>query len=87
VERGLVSVVTRGENKGKTLRHDNVVRTFETVPVPAEGAGSVAVSVPHGVKRSNASVILFVQDPKTMTIAGAAEKDLPQAPRRRSPKK
>ena len=29
VERGLVSHVTAGENKGRTLNHDNVVRVFK----------------------------------------------------------
>jgi hypothetical protein len=85
VERGLVSRVTRGENKGKTLKHGNVVRTFATVPLPASAAGTIPIAIPTVVKRQNASVIVFVQDPKTMRIFGATEKDLSQDPGPRDP--
>ena len=33
VERGLSTDVTAGENAGRTLHHDNVVREFQTMPL------------------------------------------------------
>jgi hypothetical protein len=40
VEDGLVSEVRREENRGRTLRHDAVVRALETVVIGASRAGS-----------------------------------------------
>lgn len=63
VERGLVTNVKRGENAGKTLRHENVVRMFVTKP-----AGKGEVELPA---KPNTSVIAYVQDAKTMEVLGA----------------
>src|SRR5947207_1420863 len=37
VERNLVSHVTAGENDGRTLAHDNIVREFKTVDLNGQG--------------------------------------------------
>lgn len=73
VERGLSQKVTRGENAGRTLRHANVVRTFESVPAQAEG--TLSLSIPSNVDRSQTSVIGYVQVP-SMDVIGAARVDL-----------
>jgi hypothetical protein len=39
VERGLSVTVRRGENAGKVLRHDNVVRAFQAQPIGGDGRG------------------------------------------------
>lgn len=75
VERGLETKVPRGENAGRTLRHENVVRAFEVIPLD-KAAGSVEVKVPAGVNLKNAAVVGFVQDAKRMTVSGAAAVDL-----------
>lgn len=68
VERDLVSEITGGENAGETLEHDNVVRAF----VQANPSNGVAELVPiDDVVWENTSVILFVQAPWTMEMAGA----------------
>ncbi len=82
VERGLSSRVTSGENAGKTLRHENVVRAF--VAVPIAGADVTArLLLPPSVDRSHAEVIAFVQpgEPgphgKGLPVLGAARTPAP----------
>ena len=60
VERHLEVAVRRGENGGRTLRHDNVVRAFETVAAAA--GGTHTLTFPAGVDLANAAVIAYVQD-------------------------
>jgi hypothetical protein len=60
VERGLTTRVLAGENQGKVLDHENVVRAFVSVPI--RGAdGSATLTVPLGVVRDRAEIIGFVQ--------------------------
>jgi hypothetical protein len=76
VEDGLVTPIGRGENAGRTLTNDRVVRRLEEVLVLAPGARSskvVSWPVAPGWKREGLSVVLFAQDPKTLRIEGAVE--------------
>lgn len=75
VERGIVSNIGSGENSGRTLRHENVVRAFRTVKLK-DGESSVTVSFPDEVDVNKASVIAYVQNESTKEILGAASKDL-----------
>lgn len=75
VERGLTDEVRRGENRGQTLRHDNVVKIFKTYDIK-EGAGTLMLDLPESIDRQNASLILYVQDAVSMAIEGAAQADL-----------
>lgn len=72
VERGLVSAVPRGENAGRTLRHENAVRAFETVRLDGSSRGRIELKPPPSVVRANASLVGYVQDPDRMTVLGAA---------------
>jgi len=73
-ENGLHSSVLRGENAGRALVHDGVVRTFTRAgaanprgdaafdgEIPINGTGA-------GWKRENLRVVVFVQDPKTRRV-------------------
>lgn len=72
VERGLKMNIARGENKGKTLHHENVVRVFKTVD---PGEGQMTIQPPKDVDRGQASVIAYVQEADTMRIFGASAVD------------
>ncbi len=71
VQRGLKTEVGGGENGGRVLHHDNVVRSFQTADVPASGEGIVEFDLPADLSTANASVIAFVQDPKRKSITAA----------------
>ena len=88
VERGLISKVGRGENSGRTLAHENVVRVFAAEAVPQGGRGTIEVALAADAKEENASLIVYVEDGKTMRVLAAAGAELPVAetpepPRRR----
>jgi hypothetical protein len=76
VEDGLVTPIARGENAGRTLTSDHVVRRLdELFPLAPGGRAAKGVSVvlPPGWKRDRLSVIVFAQDPKTLRIEAAVE--------------
>ena len=75
VERGLSTDVTAGENAGRTLHHDNVVREFRTMPL-TDDASQVTIPLDKISDTSQASVIAYVQDPQTMFIEAAKQLDL-----------
>jgi hypothetical protein len=72
VEAGLSTRVPRGENAGRSLRHENVVRAFQTLPLDGRAEGAAEVTIPAMVKMGNATVIAYVQRPDDMAVLGAA---------------
>jgi hypothetical protein len=60
-EKGLVTHVLAGENRGRTLPHENVVRAFGEKKLGGDSDGAVLLSVPADVDRSRAEVIGYVQ--------------------------
>lgn len=77
VERGLSQEPDRGENKGRKLAHDNVVRVFDTKQLAGDDA-SFALEIPGDVDREKSSVIVFVQDRRTRKILGVTRVELPK---------
>ncbi len=72
VERGLVTEVKRGENRDRTLSHENVVRKFKTYPFNTSGETIQIPTLDGGqVPNENHSIIAFVQHRETMEIVGA----------------
>jgi hypothetical protein len=64
VHNNVTSKVTAGENSGRTLHHDFVVRQwFTAVPIGSKGSAGLAriVALPSGVPASDLSVTAFVQ--------------------------
>ena len=83
VERGIVSHVLAGENLGKSLHHENVVRAFVTVPIQGTDVAT-SLEVPRAVDRRQAEVIAYVQaEPaaggRGMPILAAARTAMPRA--------
>ena len=72
VERDLSVDVKRGENSGRTLHHDNVVRQFETVSLETQSGGSLRIKLPEGINLSKTSLIGYVQDTQSLEISGAS---------------
>ena len=75
VQRGLSTDVTAGENAGRTLHHDNVVREFRTMPL-VQKASQVNIPLDKIFDTTQASVIAYVQNPQTMLIEAAKQLDL-----------
>ncbi len=72
VEKNVENYVSRGENEGRKLHHDNVVRSFKTVQLQRTGE----IYIPIGsINIQNSSVILYIQN-KDWRILGAASKSL-----------
>jgi len=75
VERGLSTDVTAGENAGRTLHHDNVVREFQMIPL-TKAVSQARMSLNRIADTSQASVIVYVQNPQTMLIEAARQEDV-----------
>ncbi len=76
-ETGLVTPVKRGENGGKTLRDDYVVRILKrALRFDGRNAGparaAITLPIAKDWKRENLGVAAFVQDSRALSIHGAA---------------
>lgn len=78
VERSVSVSVRRGENGGRTLRHDNVVRSFRSIRMDAGGGMSLSLDLPEGVDVGRLSLIAYVQEVPAMRITGAASAVVPR---------
>lgn len=68
VERKLSNKVPRGENRNRTLHHDNVVRAFQQVQA---GTDTAELSVPKGVDPARSEVIVYTQEHPVGKVTGA----------------
>ena len=76
-ESGLVTSVPRGENAGRSLGNSRVVRRLtEAFSLPARAGAArsekIELELEEGWKRRNLGVAVFLQDPVTLRIHGAA---------------
>ena len=74
-ESGLVSAVAAGENRGKMLRHDHVVRAMIgplglSLDSP-DSRRSVTLPIPPGVERANAGIAVFIQNRESGAVLQA----------------
>ena len=77
VEDGIVSDIARGENRGRMLRHDAVVRAWASVDAGA--SGRTAVTLPEGMQAHRGAVVVLVQMPHTGVVLGASRVSLVDA--------
>lgn len=70
VEDALATQVQAGENHGRELRHDHVVRAFAG-PLPLASA-QTEISAPVDVALAHASLVAFAQDPRDGKIGQVA---------------
>lgn len=73
VDDEAVSNPDHGENKGKRLRHLNVVRTLQTIELRTLLSGKLTLSRPEA---QSGKVIAFVQIPRSGRILGAASVEI-----------
>jgi hypothetical protein len=73
-EDHLQSNVGKGENNGRTLNHSGVVRELRTIGTVQSSSFSAqpTLKLDPSWKRPDLRAIVFVQDPKTRQILGAA---------------
>ena len=76
-ERGIVHRIPKGENEGRTLHHENVVRSYNALEL-TQLHTSVQLEIPHDAVLSNCSVIAYVQNDK-LSVLGATEAAIPAA--------
>jgi hypothetical protein len=73
VENQLETTVLRGENGGKKLKHDHVVRDFQTIALKkGEQAGKLHFFPLSSWKLGNCSVVAFVQNENNGPVRGAS---------------
>lgn len=70
-ENQLVSKITKGENSGKTLTHDHVVRVFFSGEV-GDGKGQLKIPLNKFVPKGDCELVAFIQHKQTMKILAAA---------------
>ncbi len=69
LESGLKSTVTAGDNKGKTLLHENVCRVYQSKSLNAK-TGQLKIPV-NGIRFNlNMSLLAFVQKKGTLNVLG-----------------
>src|SRR5262249_28345940 len=74
-ESKLVSKIGRGENSGKTLSHDGVVRVYSSTDL-REKNGQVKMALKKFTANPNCELIGFVQHKQSMKILAAASAHL-----------
>lgn len=78
-ETELSTAVGRGENSGRTLRNDYVVRSLERLAaVKASSREEKSVTLASGWNPAHVGVAVFLQDPVTLEIRGATARAVPQ---------
>jgi hypothetical protein len=79
-ETGLVTAVRRGENKGRELKNDYVVRSLRRERLGKDDSlvseVTSRLSLDRDWSRSHVGVAAFLQDPKTLEVGGVAAEAL-----------
>ena len=78
VQAGITSKVARGENGGKVLSHENVVRAFASATLTDQPKVSLSLSAPSTGWPKDGSIIVFAQRSADGHVVAASEVKLPQ---------
>jgi len=74
VEQKLVTIIRKGENSGKTLTNDNVVREFTQIAPQING--EIPIKLAPELIKDNTSIIVYLQDVNTLEIKAAKSSKL-----------
>lgn len=90
-EDGLTNNVKAGENRGRSLSHDGVVRDFQVTKIGDDGVVRVSLTPPKDLNAAKATIVLYVQDASTMKVLGATgasvKTETPATPAPKAPAK
>lgn len=75
VESGLSQNVTRGENNGRRLSHENVVRSFKTRQFDGT-LNTIILDIPSDLVFENANIIIYTQDQDSWQVLAAKSQPL-----------
>ncbi len=70
VERTVENYVSRGENQGRKLHHDNVVVAFKTIPL--EKQGEIDMTIP-ALTLGKFSLVLYIQNKQLQVLSALAK--------------
>lgn len=73
VQRELTNEVGRGENRGRTLSHSQVVRVFKTKAIEGEGKGIAKIEIPKPLQGEDWQLIAYVQEAKSLAVVAATD--------------
>ena len=76
VQLNATTEVRRGENKGKSLHHINIVRALKIIQVNRDAKAEVAITVPADLSLQNMELVAFLQDKKDLQITAATAEKL-----------
>jgi hypothetical protein len=76
LQKHAVSKVERGENKGRTLSHAQIVRSLYTFDLKSGKNGTEQVDLPNNFKAQDWEIVGFLQDPETGVINAATRTSL-----------
>ncbi|HUF16925.1 MAG TPA: DUF1223 domain-containing protein, partial [Thermoanaerobaculia bacterium] len=75
-ENGVTTAIRRGENSGRTLRNDHIVRwTSQPLPLDRKTGGTqskIEIPINPGWHPQHLGVAAFIQDSRTLEIFAAA---------------
>jgi len=72
LESKLQREILKGENRGRTLKHENVVRILQTVEID-KMVGQWKIQIPLDVKIASSGLLVLVQEKDYGEIIGASE--------------
>ncbi|MEL6558934.1 MAG: DUF1223 domain-containing protein, partial [Bacteroidota bacterium] len=78
VEKDLTVSVNRGENRGRSLHHDNVVRKLKSINLSDKSSYSIQLPIDSKINVANASLVIYLQDLDSLKIYDAMGADLQQ---------
>ena len=75
VERELSQSVSKGENRGKVLTHDNVVRSFVTRQFDGS-RNQFVLDIPSDLNTENSTLVVYAQNEDTWEVLAVSDRSL-----------
>ncbi|MEL7146413.1 MAG: DUF1223 domain-containing protein, partial [Bacteroidota bacterium] len=72
VEKELEIAVERGENRGRKLHHDNVVRLFKSLSISNGDSFETSMTLPKVINTEQSTIIVYLQDNESLKVYDAA---------------